>query len=146
MPGVFCVPGVGEAVPGVGEAVPGVGAAVPGVGEAVPEFGVVLPGVLVCPGLAVAPGVCPLWEAAPFPDCPALEPVAEPADPACPISGVKRAADTKPCVDWPTNQHVSSNTTDRIEIFVFMGLEASKRKGVTPQFAFFMECRGRIWQ
>jgi hypothetical protein len=126
---VFCVPGVGEAVPGVGEAVPGVGAAVPGVGEAVPEFGVVLPGVPVCPGLAVVSGVCPLWEGEPFPDCPVLDPVAEPAepaDPACPISGVKRAADnTEPCEDWATNQHVRSNKTDIIEIFVFMGLEAS---------------------
>jgi hypothetical protein len=33
-------------------------------------------------------------------------------------------------VDWATNQHVKSNNTDVIEIFVFMGLEASK--GVTP--------------
>lgn len=112
---------------------PGVGAAVPGVGEAVPEFGVVPPGVPVCPGLAVVPGVRPLWEAGPFPDCPALAPVAEPADPAedpaWPISGVKRAADnTEPCVDWATNQHVRSNKTDIIEIFVFMGLEASKRE------------------
>jgi hypothetical protein len=101
--GAVVVPGLGEAVPGVGEAVPGVGEAVPGVGEAVPEFGVVLPGVLFFPGLAAVPGVCPLCEAEPVPDCPAVDPVvepAEPAEPACPISGVKRFADnTEPCVD-----------------------------------------------
>ena len=147
LPGVVVVPGLGEAVPGVGEAVPGVGAAVPGVGEAVPEFGVVLPGVLFCPGLAAVPGVCPLCEAEPVPDCPALDPAvepAEPADPACPISGVKRFADnTEPCVDWAINQHVKSSRTDIIEIFVFMGLEASKGE-LTPQFAFYMKCRGIV--
>jgi hypothetical protein len=129
LPGVFVVPGVGEAVPGLGEAVSGVGEAVPGVGEAVPEFGVVLFGVPVCPGLDVVPGVCLLCEAEPVPVCPVLDPAVDPAvpaDPACPISGVKRVADnTEPCVDWATNQHVKSNKTDIIEIFVFMGLEAS---------------------
>jgi hypothetical protein len=126
--GVFDVPEFGEAVPGVGEAVPGVGDAVPGVGAAVPGL---LPGVPVCPGLDVVPEFCPLGEAELLPVCPALEPAAEPAvpdDPAC-ISGVNTAADsTGPCADWATNQHVKSNKTDSIEIFVFMGLEASKRK------------------
>ena len=130
LPGFVDVPGVGEVVPefgevvsGVGEAVPGVGEAVPGVGEAVlPEFGVVLSGVPglvpVCPGLDVVPGVCPLF--APEPACPAFDPVeepvlepvdpAEPADPAepdCPVSA--------------TTQHVKSNKTAIIEIFVFNG-------------------------
>ena len=137
-PGVVDVPGVGEAAPGSGEAVPGVGEAVPGVGEAVPEFGVVLPGVPFCPGLAVVPGVCPLCEVEPVPVCPGLEPVAEPAEPAEPADP---AEPLDP--DWATTQQVKSKKTNIIEIFVFMGLEASKR-GVTPQFAFYMECRGMI--
>ena len=133
-------------VPGVGEAVPGVGDAVPGVGEAVPEFGDVLPGVPVCPGLDAVPGVCPPGDAGRAPVWPALDPAAEPgdpadpADPACPVSGVNRVADsTEPCetrlavVDWATNQNARSNKTDIIDIFVcmifvFMGLEASKRE------------------
>ena len=136
--GEFEVPGVGEAVPGVGESVPGVGDAVPGVGEAVPEFGDVLPGVPVCPGLAAVPGVCPPGEAGPVPVWPALEPADEPgdpADPACPVSGANRVADnTEPCemrlavVDWATNQNARTNKTDTIDIFVCMGLEASKRE------------------
>lgn len=123
------VPGVGEAVPGVGDAVPGVGDAVPGVGAAVSGL---LPGVPVSPGVVVVREFCPLGEAELLPACPVLEPVAEPAvpaDPAC-ISGVNTAADsTGPCADWATNQHVKNNKTDRIEIFVFIGLEASK--GIT---------------
>jgi len=119
LPGVVVDPGL--AVPESGAAVPGVGAAVPGVGEAVPELGEVLP-VPVCPGFAVVPGACPLCEAEPALDCPVAEP-AEPADPEPPEP------------DWATSQQLRSNTTDKIEIFFFMGLEASKR-GVTPQFAF----------
>ena len=136
--GELVVPGVGEAVPGVGEAVPGVGDAVPGVGEAVPGFGEVLPGVPVCPGLDAAPGVCPPGEAWLAPVCPALDPAAEPgdpADPACPVSGVSSVADnTESCemrlavVDWATNQNARANKTDIIDIFFFMGLEASKRE------------------
>jgi len=133
LPGVVVVPGFGEAAPGVGAAVPGVGAAVPGVGEAVPEFGV-LP-VPVCPGFAAVPGACPLCEAEPVPDCPALDP-AEPAVPAEPVE----PADP----DCATNQQLKSNTTNIIEIFVFMGFEASK-KGVTPQFAFSTESKGQGW-
>jgi hypothetical protein len=117
------VPGVGEAVPGVGEAVPGVGEAVPGVGEAVlPELGVVLPVVPglvpVCPGLDVDPGVCPLC--APVPAWPALDPAEEPAP--APVDPAEPADPAEP--DWPvsaTTQHVKSNKTAIIEIFVFMG-------------------------
>jgi hypothetical protein len=107
------VSGVGDAVPGVGEAVPGLGEAVPGVGEAVPpELGVGLPGLVpVRPGFDMVPGVCPLC--APVPACPALDPVEEPAlepvdpaEPDCPVSA--------------TTQHVKSNKTAMIEIFVFM--------------------------
>jgi hypothetical protein len=134
------VPEFGEAVPGVGEAVPGVGDAVPGVGAAVPGL---LPGVPVWPGFDLVPEFCPLGEAELLPTCPVLEPAAEPAvpaDPAC-ISGVNTAADnTGPCADWASNQHVKSNKTNRIGIFVFMGLEASKENNA--QLAFCIECRG----
>jgi len=158
--GPFEVPGVGEAVPGVGEAIPGVGDTVPGVGDAVPEFGDVVPGVPVCPGFDAVPGVCLPGVAGLAPVWPALDPAAEPgdpADPACPVSGVNSVADNaEPCemrlavVDWATNQNARTSKTDIIEIFVcmifvFMGLEASKR-GVTPHFAFSMESRGMVWK
>ncbi len=137
-PGVVDVPGVGEAAPGSGEAVPGVGEAVPGVGEAVPEFGVVLPGVPFCPGLAVVPGVCPLCEVDPVPVCPGLDPVADPAEPAEPADPAE-----PPDPDWATTQQVKSKKTNIIEIFVFMGLEASKR-GVTHNSRSAWSVGGRV--
>ena len=124
------VSGVGEAVPGVGEAVPGVGEAVPGVGEAVlPEFGVVVPGLEpVCPGFDIVPGVCPLC--APAPACPALDPVEEPA--LEPVDPAEPADPAEPdCPVSATTQHVKSNKTAIIEIFVFMG-PPSLQKEVTP--------------
>jgi hypothetical protein len=121
-------PEFGEAVPGVGAAVPGVGEAVPGVGEAVlPEFGE--PGLVpVCPGLDIDPGVCPLC--APVPAWPALDPVEEPV--LAPVDPAEPADPAEP--DWPvsaTTQHVKSNKTAIIEIFVFMG-PPSLQKEVTP--------------
>ena len=144
LPGLVEVPGVGEAAPGVGEAVPGVGDAVPGVGDAVPGL---LPVVPDCPGLVVCPGFCPPGEVVVVPVCPALEPAWEPADPADPacISGVKRAADnTETCVDWATNQQIESTKTNRIEIFVFIGLKPPK--GSNASVAFFTESKGIIWR
>jgi hypothetical protein len=125
LPGLVEVPGVGEAVPGVGEAAPGVGDAVPGVGEAVPGL---LPVVPLCPGFEVVPEFCPLGEVVVVPVCPALEPAAEPADPADPacISGVKMAAEAG--ADWATSQQVKSNKTNTIENLVFIGPQASKRE------------------
>jgi hypothetical protein len=137
------LPEFGEAVPGVGEAVPGVGEAVPGAGEAVlPEFGVV-PGLVpvcpgldpvcpgldpVCPGLDIDPGVCPFW--APVPAWPVPDPAEEPA--LAPVDPAEPADPAEP--DWPvsaTTQHVKSNKTAIIEIFVFMG-PPSLQKEVTP--------------
>lgn len=127
------VPEFGEAVPEFGAALPGVGEAVPGVGEAVlPEFGVVLPVVPgldpVWPGLDIDPGVCPLC--APVPAWPAPDPVEEPAP--APVEPAEPADPAEP--DWPvsaTTQHVKTNRTANIEIFVFMG-PPSLRKEVTP--------------
>jgi hypothetical protein len=128
LPGVVVVPGFEEAPPGVGEAVPGLGAAVPGFGEAVPEFGVVLP------GFAVVPGACPLRDAEPVPDCPALDPAAEPVEPADPAEPP----------DWATNQQLKSKTTDIIEIFFFMSVEASKKGSNPTKSRSAWSLRGRI--